>query len=173
MAGGRPPFSEGVTFMEKLIKGLEKIQVAVAAVFLLIFLVTIAIQIGTRFAGIPATWTEDVSMYSFIWAVFMGAAAMVSEKRHFAFTSVMDSLKSDTAKNVLQIIISFIMLFFAILMLVYGTQITKQFWNYTWTNIPSFKRGPTWLCLPICGGTSAIYLIYQIYEEFRAFGGKR
>ena len=25
--------------------------------------------------------------------------------------------------------------------------------------------GPTWLCLPICGVTSAIYLVQQIIEE--------
>ena len=27
------------------------------------------------------------------------------------------------------------------------------------------KRGPTWLCLPVCGATSALYLIGQIVEE--------
>ena len=70
--------------------------------------------------------------------------------------------------------IDIVMLIFAVLMLVYGIQITKQFWNYTWTNIPSFKRGPTWMCLPICGGTASIYLVYQIYEEIMKLvhGGK-
>ena len=73
-----------------------------------------------------------------------------------------------------QIVIDIVMLIFAVLMLVYGIQITKQFWNYTWTNIPSFKRGPTWMCLPICGGTASIYLVYQIYEEIMKLvhGGK-
>ena len=47
----------------------------------------------------------------------------------------------------------------------YGVLVAKQFWNYTWVTIPSFKRGPTWLCLPICGVTSAIYLVMQIIEE--------
>ena len=27
------------------------------------------------------------------------------------------------------------------------------------------KRGPTWLCLPVCGATSALYLIGQIADE--------
>ena len=44
-------------------------------------------------------------MYSFIWAVFMGAGAMVYEKRHFAFTSVSDMLKNEKIKSVLAIII--------------------------------------------------------------------
>ena len=50
--------------------------------------------------GIAATWTEDVSMYSFIWAVFMGAGAMVYEKRHFAFTSISDMMKNDKIKSI-------------------------------------------------------------------------
>ena len=109
--------------MKKAIEWMQKIQIAVGGFFLCIFLLTVVFQMLSRYIGIAATWTEDVSMYSFIWAVFMGAGAMVYEKRHFAFTSV---------------------------------------------NIPSFKRGPTWTCLPICGVTSAIYLIAQIIEEIGA-----
>ena len=74
-------------------------------------------------------------MYSFIWAVFMGAGAMVYEKRHFAFTSVSDMLKNEKIKSVLAIIISLVMLVFAVLMAYYGYKLTQKFWNYTWTNM--------------------------------------
>ena len=83
--------------MKKALALIQKVQIAVAACFLLIFLVTIAFQMFSRFAGIAATWTEDVCTYSFIWAVFMGAGAMVYEKRHFAFTSIMDMMKNQKA----------------------------------------------------------------------------
>lgn len=151
--------------MKKAITKLQQIQVAVGGLFLLIFLLAVVFQMLSRYLGIAATWTEDVSMYSFIWAVFMGAGAMVLEKKHFAFTSVSDMMKNEKAKRVLSIIISLIMLFFAVLMVYYGIKLTKQFWNYTWVNIPSFKRGPTWLCLPICGATSCIYLVELIVED--------
>ena len=151
--------------MKKAIAMLQKIQVAVGGFFLLIFLVTVVFQMFSRYAGIAATWTEDVSMYSFIWAVFMGAGAMVHEKAHFAFTSISDLLKNPKLKSILAIIISIIMLIFAVLMVYYGVMVTKQSWNYTWVNIPSMKRGPTWLCLPLCGVTSTIYLVNQIVEE--------
>ena len=151
--------------MKKTLALIQKAQIAVAAFFLLIFLVTIAFQMFSRFAGIAATWTEDVCTYSFIWAVFMGAGAMVYEKRHFAFTSIMDLMKNQHIKKVLAVVISVIMLIFAVLMVYYGALAAKQFWNYTWVNIPKMKRGPTWLCLPVCGATSALYLIGQIVEE--------
>ncbi|MGN0157742.1 MAG: TRAP transporter small permease [Brotaphodocola sp.] len=151
--------------MKKAIDMIQKIQVAIGGFFLLIFLLTVVFQMLSRYVGIAATWTEDVSMYSFIWAVFMGAGAMVYENRHFAFTSISDMLKNKTIKSILAIIIYLIMLIFAVLMVFYGYKVTKQFWNYTWTNIPSFKRGPTWLCLPLCGVTSTIYLVELIIEE--------
>ncbi len=160
--------------MKKAIAMLQKIQIAVGGFFLCVFLVTVVYQMLSRYLGIAATWTEDVSMYSFIWAVFMGAGAMVYEKRHFAFTSISDMMKNEKVKSVLAIVIAALMLFFAILMAYYGYKVTKQFWNYTWVNIPAFKRGPTWLCLPICGVTSAIYLINEIIEEIGSLvkGGK-
>ena len=156
--------------MKKAIAALQAIQIAVGGFFLCVFLVTVVIQIVCRYLGISVTWTQDVSMYAFIWAVFMGAGAMVYEKRHFAFTSVSDMLKNQKAKSVLNIIIYLIMLFFAVLMVYYGVLVTKQFWNYTWVTLPQFKRGPTWVCLPLCGATSAIYLIAHLIEEFVNFG---
>lgn len=151
--------------MKKAIEMLQKTQIAIGGLFLLIFLLTVVFQMFSRYAGIAATWTEDVSMYSFIWAVFMGAGAMVYEKRHFAFTSIGDVMKNKKAKAFLSIIISIVMLIFSILMIYYGWKVTKQFWNYTWVNIQQFKRGPTWLCLPICGVTSSIYLVYHIITD--------
>lgn len=161
--------------MKKAIAMLQKIQIAIGGFFLCIFLLTVVFQMMSRYLGIAATWTEDVSMYSFIWAVFMGAGAMVYEKRHFAFTSISDMMKDERKKSILAIIISLIMLVFAVLMAYYGFLVTKQFWNYTWVNIPKFKRGPTWLCLPLCGITSTIYLINQIIEEIGtiAKGGRK
>ena len=118
---------------------------------------------------------RTILVYSFIWLYLWATGAMVYEKRHFAFTSVSDMLKNEKIKSVLAIIISLVMLVFAVLMAYYGYKLTQKFWNYTWTNIPSFKRGPTWTCLPICGVTSTIYLIAQIIEEIGALmkGGNK
>lgn len=151
--------------MKKIIDTMQKIQIAIGAIFLFIFLVAVVIQMICRYAGIPAMWTEDVSMYSFIWAVFMGAGAMVHADAHFAFTSVSDAIKSKKAKILLHMFISAVMLVFAVLMVKYGVQVTKQFWNYKWINIPQLNRGPTWMCLPLCGLTSSIYLVWHIIED--------
>lgn len=151
--------------MKKTIDYIQKIQMGVGAFFLIIFLLAVVYQMFTRYVGIAATWTEEVAMYAFIWAAFMGAGVMVYEKRHFAFTSISDMIKNNKIRSVLSVMISLIMLVLTVLMIYYGYKITKQFWNYTWVNIPQFKRGPTWLCVPICGFTSTIYLVNHIIRD--------
>ena len=94
---------------------------------------------------------------------FMHLADLHLGKRVNGFSMLED--QEYILKKILQIVISIIMLIFAILMVYYGTLAAKQFWNYTWVNIPKMKRGPTWLCLPVCGATSALYLIGQIIDE--------
>lgn len=58
--------------MKKALGYLQKIQIAVGGIFLCIFLGSVVIQMACRYVGIAAIWTEDVSMYAFIWAAFMG-----------------------------------------------------------------------------------------------------
>lgn len=160
--------------MKKALGYLQKLQIAAGGIFLSIFLCSVVIQMGCRYMGIAAIWTEDVSMYAFIWAAFMGGAAMVYEQRHFAFTSISDMMTNKTLKRFLTLGIAVVMLVFSLLMFYYGCKITKQFWNYRWVSLPDFKRGPTWLCIPVCGATSSLYLIGQIVEDVKALmnGGK-
>ena len=52
--------------MKKAISMLQQIQIAVGGFFLMVFLLTVVFQMMSRYLGIAATWTEDVSTYSFI-----------------------------------------------------------------------------------------------------------
>ena len=55
--------------MKKALAYLQKLQIAAGGIFLSIFLGSVVIQMGCRYAGVAAIWTEDVSMYAFIWAL--------------------------------------------------------------------------------------------------------
>lgn len=155
--------------IRKIISTLQRLQVVAGTICLFIFLVAVLIQIFSRYLGIAVTWTEDVSLYAFIWAVFMGASAMVFEGKHFAFTSLSDNIKSPALKRGISILISVFILVFAVLILFYGMRITRQFWNYRWVTIPAFKRGPVWLCLPIAGGMMTVYALYHIVCDMVKF----
>ena len=157
--------------MKKAIDILQKTQTIVGSIFLTIFLLTVVVQMLTRYIGVSAIWTEDVSMYSFIWSIFMGASVMVRDNKHFAFTAFADKIKSEKAKKIIAIVIHILMLVFNVLIAYYGYKLMIKFWNYKWVSIPSFKRGPTWLCLPVAGVTSIIYLIELLVNDVKGLKG--
>ena len=151
--------------MRKVIDFIQRIEVILGSVMLGIFLIAVVSQMFTRYAGITALWTEDVSMYSFICSVFLGAAAMIRDNRHFAFTAIGDKITDPKKKAILNILIYVIIAAFCVAMLYYGILLTKKFWNYKWVSVPSFKRGPTWLCVPFSAGTMLLFLAEKIYDS--------
>jgi TRAP-type C4-dicarboxylate transport system permease small subunit len=160
--------------VKKIIKNIQKVQLAIGVICISIFFIAIVVQVFCRYTGVTVTWTGEVSTYSFIWSVFMGAGAMTYEKKHFAFGSLGDKL-TGRKKEILNIFISFVVMLFSAAILYYGIIITMKFWNYTWIDIPNIKMGYTWLCVPILGLTSIIYCIDHIkeyYENIKEGGAK-
>ena len=167
--------------MEKLGKGLSrildiwaKLLAIVGSVTLTIFFFAVLAQMFCRYLGIVALWTEEVSTYSFIFTVFLGAAALVRENRHFAFTAVADGIKNEKIKALISVMISVIVLVFAYYMFVYGRQLMQKFWNYKWVSLPSMKRGYTWMCLPISAVSMMIFSVESIIKQIYGMvkGGK-
>lgn len=155
--------------MEKLGKGVTKVMdiwakllVIVGSVTLTIFFFAVLAQMFCRYLGVVALWTEEVSTYSFIFTVFLGAAALVRENKHFAFTAIADGIKNPMIKKLIAVMISVIILVFAYFMFVYGRQLMQKFWNYKWVSLPSMKRGYTWLCMPISAVSMMAFSVENI-----------
>ena len=167
--------------MEKLGKGLTKVMdlwalllAIVGSVTLTIFFLAVLAQMFCRYLGVVALWTEEVSTYSFIFTVFLGAAALVRENKHFAFTAIADGIKSPLVKKIISIMIHVIVLVFAYYMFVYGKQLMQKFWNYKWVSLPAMKRGYTWMCMPISAVSMMAFSVESIINQIAAMvkGGK-
>lgn len=154
-------YMKGRIMINKIAKMIQGLEVFFGTVFISIFFVTIIIQVFCRYLGITVSWTGEVSLYSFTWAVFLGAGAMTYEDKHFAFTSLLDKIHG-RKREVINIIIYLIVMSFTVAVLYYGVIITKKFWNYRWINLPQMKMGYTWLCVPILGATTTLYCINHI-----------
>ena len=104
----------------------------------------------------------------------MGAAALVRENRHFAFTAIADGIKSPVAKKIISLLISVIVLGFAYYMFIYGRQLMQKFWNYKGVSIPTMKRGYTWLCMPISAASMMLFSVESIVKQIWGLvkGGK-
>ncbi|PKM66437.1 MAG: C4-dicarboxylate ABC transporter permease [Firmicutes bacterium HGW-Firmicutes-2] len=140
--------------IDKIAKTVQSIEILFGTLFISIFFITIIIQVFSRYLGITVSWTGEVAMYSFTWAVFLGAGAMTYEDKHFAFTSLFLYL---------------IVMSFTLAILYYGVIITMKFWNYRWIDIPQMSMGYTWLCVPILGATTTLYCINHIVTYVKRF----
>lgn len=163
--------------MWKLTNYMERIQLTLGAAFLVIFVATTLIQVITRYLGISAIWTEEISVNAFIWSMFLGAAVMTRKKQHFSFNFLNDRI-SPRNLALLFILQDVIMLAFCIVVFIYSCEITNTFWNSRWITIPSLKQGWVWLILPIMFISMGIYLledtINQVYKfKSSVFGETR
>lgn len=154
-----------------LIKHLERAQIAVGTIFLSIFFITIIVQIATRYLGISVIWTEEVANYTFIWAIFMGAAVMVNRKEHFKFDFLLLKL-SGKPKVYLSIFNDTVLLVFNFAIFYYGIQAVQNFWTYQWVSLPFLKMWYVWVSVPIMAITMVIYLLGHLVNHIKVLSGK-
>ncbi|MFC0560382.1 TRAP transporter small permease [Halalkalibacter alkalisediminis] len=143
------------------IRLLEKIQLSIGVIFLVIFFIAILIQVISRYLGISIIWTEEVATNAFIWAVFMGAAVMVNRKDHFNF-DLLSKLFKGKKRLTLSIVNDSILLIFCAALFFYSLTALTSFWNYNWVTLPMIKMGYVWLALPVMTMTMVIYLVAHI-----------
>ena len=143
------------------IKVLEKIQLSIGVLFLVIFFMAILIQVISRYLGISIIWTEEVATNAFIWAIFMGAAVMVNRKDHFNFDFLFKQLKGKK-RMILSLVNDSILLIFCAALFFYSLTALTSFWNYNWVTLPMIKMGYVWLALPVMTITMVIYLLAHI-----------
>ncbi|AKG74727.1 TRAP transporter small permease [Salinicoccus halodurans] len=150
--------------MNKMIKAIEKVQIAAGILFLVMFFLATILQIITRYMGLSVLWTEELANYAFIWAIFMGAALMVSHREHFTFDML--KLKLSRKNNLyLNIFIDALLVVFNLYITIYGFQLLQHFWNYTWETVPAFKMGFVWLSVPVMSITMILYSVNHIINS--------
>ncbi|MFD1414318.1 TRAP transporter small permease [Oceanobacillus jeddahense] len=150
--------------MKKFIHALEKIQIVIGVLFLCVFFCVIVLQIVTRHLGISVIWTEEAANYSFIWAVFMGAAIMVNRREHFNFDFLQQKLQGKK-RIYLSLFNDTVLIIFNVCIFLLGLQIVSEFWNYTWSTLPDMKMGYVWVAIPIMAGTMLIYTFFHMVEH--------
>lgn len=150
--------------MNKMIKAIEKVQIAAGILFLVMFFLATILQIVTRYMGLSVLWTEELANYAFIWAIFMGAALMVSHREHFTFDML--KLKLSRKNNLyLNIFIDALLVVFNLYITIYGFQLLQHFWNYTWETVPAFKMSFVWLSVPVMSITMILYSVNHIINS--------
>lgn len=70
-------------FYRKSLKLIERIELVTAMALFAVIVFSITLQVISRYGfGRPFVWVEELATYSFIWIVFLGAAAGMKRLAH-------------------------------------------------------------------------------------------
>jgi TRAP-type transport system small permease protein len=68
----------------------QNVEEAAGTVFFLMMVVSVSIGVLFRYAfNHPLIWTEEIANFSFLWAIFMGAAAAAKRHQHIVVDTLM------------------------------------------------------------------------------------
>lgn len=148
--------------MPMIKKTLDRIlYVIVAALFALLVFIVVW-QVFTRLVlNDPATWTEEGARMTFVWLGLFASALAVGERGHIAVEFLVRKL-SEKPERAVAITVQTVILFFALLIFVFGGWAASQnAWNQDLSALP-FTVGQMYLALPISGLLIAFYSTYYI-----------
>lgn len=155
--------------MKKIIDKMASIQMGFSIVLLIIFLLCVVMQVFTRYVPlVEILWTEEIAIYAFMWAVFMGASVLVYKNEHFAFSFFRSRVQKEK-KLIVETLIHVLMIIFTIYIAKSGYELTAKFWNWTFTSLPMISQRYTWSALLVSGVTMTIYLVYNMIVEFQNY----
>ena len=113
-----------------------KIQTVVGCIVLSAFIIMVGYQVIARFTPFPAYFTEEFARICFLWTAFMGSPIMLRKYEHYRFTGIAEKFR-----------------------------LCNLFKSWHLSSMFNVSRIWLWLCLPISGATSTLYVL----EAFAKF----
>ncbi|HUZ18891.1 MAG TPA: TRAP transporter small permease, partial [Spirochaetia bacterium] len=119
---------------------------------------------------IPASWTESLAQYSFIFLVFIGSAAVMRDEGHITITFFVDRL-SPLLQKLLRIVGRLLILSFVVMFSLGALQATKLNWGTSLPTVSWMRISYMYMVLFASGVIMTFYLLLNLYEDI--FGRKR
>lgn len=151
--------------MKKAIDFVGSLFLKAAALFFLVFIVCVILQVASRYVpGVRILWAGELATYAFIWMIFLGAAIMVREKGHFTVGLVIDNIKG-LSLFLVQSLTHVLIIIFGAVMIYDGYGLTMQFWEWNLNNLPQIRQGYTWMAIPVSGAAMILFAIQNWWED--------
>jgi TRAP-type C4-dicarboxylate transport system permease small subunit len=110
-------------------------------------------------------WGEELSLFAFIWSVYLGAAVCVRRRAHFAFDFLADRL-TGRAAGVHRLVVDLIVLGIALVMLVEG-------WTFSRLSVQRLSPAlgitllvPT-VAIPLSGALMVLATVLHVARDLR------
>jgi len=157
-------------FMERIKGWADRILALCCIVLCAGFTVTVTWQVAARFLfNSPGAQSEELAKIMFVWLVLFATALLFGERGHMNIGIVCDKLPRKLGL-VCQLLSSLVILGFAVgILLLGGLDAVSRTSFQTNAAMPFITTGQIYAALPICGGFTVFYCVYNILQDIRKF----
>ena len=150
--------------MSTLLRLAHQLLIALLGITVLVLMVPVSMQIGSRFfEWIPNyMWTEEMSRFFFIWMVMIGATVGVREGLHFDVDIWANP--SPALARFLRWASRLLILGFAGVVLYWGIEFTKFGWNQT-SELAELPMWMIFIAWPVAGFFWIAFLIEKMLVD--------
>ena len=150
--------------MTKFIHVLDRILSTFCVTLMVTLVACVVWQVFSRYVlGAPSTSTDELARFLFIWVGLLGAAFTLGKKKHLAMDFMLLTLEG-RKKAILQMLITLIGLFFAVVIMAFGggSLVLKTLSNGQLSPVLGLEMGWVYAAIPISGGCMILYLLRDL-----------
>lgn len=151
----------------------ENLEVVFLVILSAIMVVVIFLQVFMRYVMQNSlSWSEELARFCFIWLVYLGISYGVKRQRHISVDVVLHIFK-EKGKIILSIVANILFLAFAIVIVIYGYDISAQLLSWGQQS-PALHipMGLVYLAAPVGMALTSIRLIQNLVSQFRTLFGE-
>jgi TRAP-type transport system small permease protein len=152
---------------------LIALEKSVAGAFFAVLLVCLILQVITRllprllgdWAVISLPWTEELSRFTFVWLLMLGASVGMYNQEHFSVTFITDTL-SAKAKKVVEVLVYGFELIFVGFLVANGYWMSEMVWNQI---APAVGISYAWvyLSVPVGAALMGVHIVGNMWKRYR------
>ena len=152
--------------MDAVLRGIERAVLPVLGILLAFITIAVFIQVVLRYGFAKSfLWGEELSLFAFIWCVFLGAAVCQRRRTHFAF-DYLEGRLGPRAAAAQRLLVDLLVLVCTLLLLVEG-------WTFSQLSLQRFSPAlgitlfvPT-IVIPLSGALMTMALAVDLVRHGR------
>lgn len=120
--------------MKKFISVLDDLDKYIAVATLATTIILLAVQVFSRYVfNLPIAWAEEISRFTFVWAVYMGVSMAARSNEHIRIVAHFKLLFPDKISNKIILFGDLITLLFSLVLTVFGVKVLFSLIEYPFT----------------------------------------
>lgn len=155
-----PPVAMAIVRIGNL---LERLITMVGGIAIVMFVTAVFLDVGARVVGKPISWCQEIALFSYVWAIFMGTAIGIRYGTHFTIDLITGSMKG-IIRQLVDLFDHTVIMIFSWILCWYG-------WKYAMNTVSRLSQ-PSGIPLvygTICMFVGAVCMFYFCGEYYILF----